>query len=110
MTLFGMGRGKEKPLPAGAQADAGTVTAHVTVKPAPDKRRNVEIIVIDCNSGDTLFKARYVSALKSDFAAYNAACARIDGFVAESELYLLEAPATNAIMPSIKNVEKGSRW
>lgn len=89
----------------------GYVAGNIRMERLPlDKGRRVEILLIDCATGETIFKAHYKTHLQSDFAAYEDAKVRVNDYLVEEKLVLQDELTTNADLPTITNVNKGSRW
>lgn len=107
------GRGKNEPIPAETHhvKAEGYAAGNVTINKLPlGKGRRVEIILIDCDTGETIFKAAYNTHLKSDFAAFQDAQVRINDYLVGEELVLHDELTTNAQLPTITTHQRGGRW
>ena len=106
------GKGAE-PVPAddyGIKGE-GYAAGNVRIEKLPQgKGRRVEIILIACDTGETIFKAAYHTHLKSDFAAFEDAKIRINDYLVGEELVLQDELTTNAAMPSVVTHQRGGRW
>ncbi|MCH4825597.1 hypothetical protein [Planococcus halocryophilus] len=87
----------------------GYVAANISITKKP-AYREVSIIVIDCVTGDTLYKSQFRSKARNDFAAHNHALDNINAYLVTEGYVLHDEPTTNADLPSITSHLKGGRW
>lgn len=109
MRLF-KGKGAE-PLPADSthKLEEGYIAANISIAKKP-KYREVTVLIIDCVTGDTVYKSTFRTNARSDYAAHNIAMDLINAYAATEGLVLHDEPTSNAAMPYVRNVQKGSRW
>lgn len=89
----------------------GYAAGNVKIDRLPKEQgRRVEIVLIACDTGETLFKAQYKTQLQSDFAAFEDAKTRINDYLVEEKLVLHDELTTNADMPSVTVHQRGGRW
>ena len=109
--MFGRGKHSE-PVPADStnkHEGEGYAAGNIRIEKLPEGRR-VEILLIECGTGEAIFKAYYKTRLQSDFAAFEDAKVRVNDYLVEEKLVLHDSLTTNAQLPSISNIPKGSRW
>lgn len=105
-----LGRGKNEPVPAETRLKGkGFAAGNVSISRMPEGRR-VEIILIACDTGETIFKAAYRTRLNTDFAAFEDAKTRVNDYLVEEKLVLHDELTTNAQLPSVTSHLRGSRW
>lgn len=111
--MFGRGKHSE-PVPADStnkHEGEGYAAGNIRIERLPGgKGRRVEILLIECGTGEAIFKAYYKTRLQSDFAAFEDAKVRVNDYLVEEKLVLHDELTTNAELPSVSNVQKGSRW
>lgn len=89
----------------------GYAAGNVTIERLPKEQgRRVEIVLIACDTGETLFKASYKTHFQSDFPAFEDAKVRINDYLVEEKLVLHDELTTNADLPSISVHQRGGRW
>lgn len=109
MQLFGRGKGSE-PVPGDSKnAMEGYVAANISITKKP-AYREVSIIIIDCVTGDTLYKSQFRSKARNDFAAHSHALDEINAFNVTEGYVLHDEPTTNAQLPSVTTHQRGGRW
>ncbi|MCH4828077.1 hypothetical protein [Planococcus halocryophilus] len=108
MQLF-RGKGSDAIPADNTQKLEGYAAGNIRIERLPDYRR-VEIILIACDTGETIFKAHYKTQLKSDYAAYEDAKIRINDYLVEEKLVLHDELTTNAELPTITTHLRGGRW
>lgn len=87
----------------------GFIAANISVTKKP-QYREVTVLIIDCATGDTLYKTTYRTKARSDYAAYNFAIDLINVYAVTENVVLQDTPTTNAQLPSITVHQKGGRW
>ena len=110
MPLF-RGNGKHNDaIPADTtEKGAGYCAANISIRKKPEYRE-VEIIIIDCKDGSTVYKSKYRTNARSDFAAHNRAIDEINAYAAENGYTLQDEPTSNAQLPSVTAHQRGGRW
>lgn len=107
MRIFN-GKGGE-PLPADSTNKLdGYCAANISIAKKP-QYREVLIIIIDCASGETVYKASYRSKAHSDFGAHNVAVDMIRAYAADNGYVLMDEPTSNAQLPSVTTHLKNRR-
>lgn len=108
MSLFRGKGGEQIPADSTNKLD-GYIAANISIAKKP-AHREVTVLIIDCGTGDTVYRTTFRTNARSDYAAHNYAMDLINAYAATERLSLHDEPSTNADLPSISNVSKGSRW
>lgn len=87
----------------------GYIAANISITKKP-KHREVNVLIIDCATGDTVYKSSYRTNARSDFAAHNRAIEEISAYAVTEGVVLHDEPTSNADLPSVTSHLRGSRW
>lgn len=90
-------------------AQDGYVAANISITKKPSYRE-VQILIIDCVTGDTLYKSQFRSKARNDFAAHSHALDEINAYNVSEGYVLHDEPTTNADLPSVTTHLRGGRW
>lgn len=89
----------------------GRVLARVDVKRIDRQTREINAFVVEQASGKTVFKLRFFTEVKTDYAAYLAGTEFINKFVKEHDYIIDGQPDTDINLPFVRVVEnKSARW
>lgn len=108
MSLF-KGKGSEAIPADSTNALDGYVAANISITKKP-AYREVSILIIDCVTGDSLYKSTFRSKARNDFAAHSHALAEINAYLVTEGYVLHDEPTTNANLPSVTSHLIGGRW
>lgn len=90
---------------------SGVVVAHITVKRLDRKQRKVKIIVAATWQREkTLFKSEYTTEVSSDMSAAINARQIIDMYCQSNDYIIDGVTTTGADLPTVRTIDKGSRW
>jgi hypothetical protein len=88
--------------------NSGLVLVRITVDRIDRKTRKVKAIVIEQDTGKTVYKLRFYTRL-GDIAAYNAADDYVKSFVRDHDYVINGEISTNVSLPYVHTVNKRMR-
>lgn len=88
---------------------AGLVRARVEIKRLDRNTRHVKVVIVDCQSGKTVYKSDYQTKATTDYFAYNHAVDELKQVIKREDYILFDAVSTNIELPSIVTSSKRMR-